>query len=103
MTESDFIFVPLSDVTLSDMHIVERHKELIESDKYSDAVSLLDSNDYQKGYRASLFNSMRNKLMLISTYLLNLTAESDEYYSLTEPDQVFMQENGKKYWIQPFE
>lgn len=102
MTESDFKFVPINDTSVSEMSIVEQHDSLIKEGKYSDAVTLLDENNHQTGFRASIFNMLRTKLMTIATYLLNLTAEPDEYYSLTEPDPDFMIANGKKYWIQPF-
>ena len=103
MTESDYKFVPVSDTCVSEMTIVERHNNLIKSGRYNDAVKLLDTNNHQTGFRASLFNMLRTRMMTIATYLLNVTAEPDEYYSTTEPDPAFMVENGKKYWIQPFE
>lgn len=102
MVEQDFQFVPVSDASLSDMPTVEQHKNLINAGRYTDATNLLESENYQKGFRASLFNTLKNRLQIIATYLLNLTAESDEYYSLTEPDTEWMIENEKKYWIQPF-
>lgn len=102
MDEKDIQFVPVSDASLSDMSTVEQHKNLINAGSYTGAVNLLNSQNYQGGFRASLFNMLRNKLLTVATYLLNLTAEPDEYYSLTEPDADFMVENGKKYWIQPF-
>ena len=103
MTESDYKFVPVSDACISEMTIVEQHNNLIKAGKFSDAARLLENKDVQFGFRASLFNTLRNRMMAIATHLLNVTAEPDEYYSLTEPDAEFMQANGKKYWIQPFE
>ena len=102
MVEEDFKFVPMSDVKASELPIAEEHKNLIDAGQYSDAVELLDNNGYQSGFRASLFNALRTRLLTISAYLMNLTAEPEEYYSVDEPDPTFMQENGKKFWIQVY-
>ena len=100
MDEEKLKFVPLSDTTASEMPRVKQHEELIYEGKYSDAVKLLDDNNHQSGFRASLFNAIRTRLLTISAYLLNITAEPEDYYSVEEPDPAFMEENGKKFWIQ---
>lgn len=100
MVESDFTFVPLSDVSLNDKELIEQHNNYANGGSYTEAVNLLDNNNFQKGFRASIFNTLRTRLQTIAVYLLNLTAEPDELYSLTEPT---LEEMGdKKYWIQPF-
>lgn len=100
MVEEDFKFVPWNDTKGSEMPIVNRHTKLIDAGRYSDAVKLLDENNHHSGFRASLFNMLRTRLLTIAEHLLNKTAEPDEYYSVDEPDPAFMEENGKKFWIQ---
>lgn len=100
MVNSDFKFVPMSETKALDMPIIEEHQKLIDDGKYTDAVKLLDDNNYQSGFRASIFNAIRERLLKIASFVLNLTADSEEYYSTEEPDPAFMKENGKIFWIQ---
>lgn len=94
-------FVPHNDMHPDDIDLVEQHKNLIESKNLSGATTLLDDNDYQKGFRASLFDSIEKKLQQIQIYLLNkYVAEPDEFYSIEEPSEELME--GKTYWIQPY-
>lgn len=103
MDFTDINFVPHNDMHPDDIDLVEQHKNLIESKSLSGATALLDENDYQKGFRASLFDSIEKKLQQIQIYLLNkYVAESDEFYSIEEPSAEFMEENNYKYWIQPY-
>lgn len=103
MADLDLNFIPHSDMNPDDSTLVEQHENLIKQNKFSDATTLLNDNDYSKGFRASLFNAIEKKLQDIEIYLLNkVVAEPDEYYSLTEPDLDFMEENNKTYWIQPY-
>lgn len=101
MNEKEIRFTPHNDLHPNDLELVEQHKKLIKNNKFSDAVSVLDSNNYQKGFRASLFNEIENKVRQIQIYLLNkYIAEPDELYSLEEPSEDEM--SGKTYWIQPY-
>lgn len=103
MELKDVVFSPHNDMSAEDIEIVNRHKNLINTGNYSDATTLLDSNDYQKGFRASLFNSIQNKIRSVQEYLLNsFVANDEEYYSYTEPTIEFMEENNYKWWIQPY-
>lgn len=69
------------------------------SDMSADDAELLNSNYYEKGFRASLFNSIQNKIRKLEEFLLNeFAAEKDEYYSYEEPDAKQM--DGKSFWIQ---
>ena len=103
MTKEDLRFEPHSDMTIEDKSIVEQHKNLIKNNQLSDATALLDNNNYQKGFRASLFNYIQNKIRMIQLYLLNeLVAERDEYYSIEEPNGDFMDSHGYKFWIKPY-
>lgn len=104
MTQDDLKFIPHSDMGIDDVIMVNQHNNLIKNEQFSDATTLLDNNDYQKGFRASLFNSIQNKIRMIQIYLLNKTvADREEYYSYEEPSDEFMNEHGYKFWIQPYE
>lgn len=104
MTKDDLRFNPHSDMAIEDIEIVEQHNNLIKNKKFSDATTLLDNNDYQKGFRASLFNNIQNKIRMLQTYLLNkFVASKEEYYSFDEPNADFMDEHGYKFWIKPYE
>ncbi len=99
MELKDVVFSPHNDMSAEDTEIVTQHKNLIDTGSYSDATTLLDSNNYQKGFRASLFNSIQNKIRTVQEYLLNeFAANDDEYYSYTEPTDEQME--GKTWWIQ---
>lgn len=101
MELKDMIFSPHNDMSAEDTEMVTQHKNLIDAGNYSDATTLLDNNDYQKGFRASLFNSIQNKIRSVQEYLLNeFVADDDTYYSFTEPTNEQM--NGKTWWIQPY-
>lgn len=101
LNANDYKFTPLSDVTISDGTLAEQHKNLIEHDQFSDATDLLDNNDFEKGYRASFFNTMATKIRNLQIYLLNKLASPEEYYSLTEPTEEQME--NKIFWIQPYD
>ena len=103
MELKDMIFTPHNDMGAEDTDIVTQHKNLIDSGNYSDATTLLNNNNYQKGFRASLFNSIQNRLRSVQEYLLNqFVADDDEYYSYEEPTVEFMEENNYIWWIQPY-
>lgn len=101
MKQKDISFVPHSDMDIHDVNTMERHKNLIAQDRFSEAASLLDNAGHKKGFRAALFNTIQNKLREIQIFLLNKTAAPDEYYSLTEPAEAEME--GKTFWLQPME
>ena len=101
MELKDMIFSPHNDMSNEDTDIVTQHKNLIDSGNYSDATTLLNDNDYQKGFRASLFNSIQNKIRTLQEYLLNeFAANEDEFYSYDEPTAEQM--DGKTFWIKPY-
>lgn len=86
MTTEDLRFIPHSDMSIDGQTIVNQHQNLININKFSDATALLNNNDYDKGFRASLFNNMQNKVRMIQEYLLTKEAESsEEIISSTEP------------------
>lgn len=104
MELKDIIFEPHNDMSAEDTEIVTEHKNLIDSGNYSDATTLLDDSNYQKGFRASLFNSIQNKIRTLQEYLLNeFNTDKETYYSYGEPDSSFMEENGYKFWCQIYE
>ena len=103
MEQKDIVFEPHNDMGAEDIEIVNQHKNLINTGNYSDATTLLDNNDYQKGFRASFFNSIQNKIRSVQEYLLNeFVADDDEFYSYEEPTAEFMEENNYIWWIQPY-
>ena len=78
-----------------------RHKIATAYENYGDAKTIVEN--YDKGFNASLFNAIQNKIRTVQLYLLNkLAAEPEEYYSDTEPDAEFMRENGYLFWTKPF-
>ena len=93
------------DVRVSNEETIALHGEYIKSGKYEEAKALLDKDTSMnnKGIRASFFNWMETKIKELQIYLLNKTAAPDEYYSLTEPTNEFMKENGYIFWIKPIE
>lgn len=100
MEYKDIVFTPHSDVGAYDLEIVEQHKKLINENKYDDATALLNSEEFGKGVRASLLNSIQNKLRMLQLYFLNeFVANKDDYYSIDEPTDEFMETNGYKFWI----
>lgn len=104
MEEKDIIFVPHSDVGTNDIEIVNQHKNLINEGKYSDATALLESECFNKGARASLLNSMQNKIRQLQLYFLNeFNPDKDSYISDVEPDEDFMNEHGYIHWLQPWD
>lgn len=103
MEISEIVFSPHNDMSAEDTEIVNQHENLIGTGNYSDATTLLENNDYQKGFRASLFNSIQNKIRSFEEYLLNtFVADREEYYSFDEPDVQFMNEHGYKFWCKPY-
>ncbi len=103
MEKKYITFVPHSDVGAFDLETVNKHKNLIDDGNYSDATNLLETKGFNKGVRASLLNSMQNKLRNLQLYFLNqYVAEKDEYFSNTEPDPSFMEANGYTHWIKPW-
>ena len=87
----DIVFEPHSDMSADDIDLVLQHDSLISQKSYDNATALLNNNKYEKGFRASLFNSFQNKLRKFEEFLLNeFVAENDEYYKFTEPSESFL-------------
>lgn len=99
MSDLDNKRYPLSDLGIEDESMLEDYNIKVKSNKYSDAVKLLDEKKCNKGIRASILNSIKQSILNLEVYLLNLTADADTIYSLTEPTAEQMQ--GKLYWIKP--
>ena len=103
MEINDLNFIPHSDSGADEIEVIEQHDNLIKSENFDEATSLLDNENFEKGVRASLLNSIQNKIRKLQLYLLNeFVAEKYEYFALEEPDITFMQENGYTHWIQPW-
>lgn len=91
---------PISDTSISDKKMIEEHNRKLNTFHYSDAVNYLNDNNFHRGFRASVFNSLEDKIKKIQVYLLNkYVAASDELYSVDEPSKEQMQ--GKAFWVQP--
>lgn len=101
MSELTPNFTPYSDVEISDEELIESHNNYVDNGYYEEAITLADSALSGKGFRASFFNAIENKIKEFQVYLLNKTATPDEYYSLTEPTDEEM--DGKLFWIKPVE
>lgn len=98
MTKDDISFVPHSDMDIENSLINGEHKKLIQQSNYSDATTLLEEQGYNKGFRASLFNSIQNKINVLQDYMQNeYTTENDSYYSDTEPTDEEM--GSARYWV----
>lgn len=103
MEIKDIVFEPHSDMSAYDIDLVKQHDELIKQKSYDDATALLNNNEYDKGFRASLLNAFQNKLRKFEEFLLNeFVADDDTYYSYDEPTIEFMEENNYTWWIQPY-
>ena len=101
MSELTPNFIPYSDVEISDKESIESHNNYVDNGYYEEAITLADSELSGKGFRASFFNAIENKIKEFQVYLLNKTAAPDEYYSLTEPSDEEMK--NKLFWIKPIE
>ena len=100
MELKDIVFAPHNDMEIDDINILSEHENLIKQNRYDDATALLNNENYTKGFRASLFNSIQNKLRKVQEHILNEhVAESDEYYSYEEPSSEFMEENNYTFWM----
>lgn len=94
-----------SDVVISEQDDINLFEEKIKQGDYKSATTVIEKNNSlsKKGFRASFFNLMEEKIKELQIYLLNKTAEPDEYYSISKPDENFMKENGYIFWIKPVE
>ena len=98
---SDFAFIPHGDMCADDKEIVSQHHKKIRENKYTEATKFLDDNNYQDGFRASLFNKIEDKFNKFQFFILNkYVAKPDEFYSPTPPTAEQMKD--KKFWIQPY-
>lgn len=102
MDLEELYFVPHSDAGISELSTIKQHDNLINSEQYEEATTLLDSKQFEKGVRASLLNSMQNKVRKIQLYLLNKYVASPlEYFSDTEPTDEEM--GDKIIWVKPWD
>lgn len=94
----DIVFTPHNDAGADDTDVLQEHQNLINNNQYSDATNYLDNKNYQNGFRASLFNSLEEKIKKMQVYLLNKFGDPEIYYSITEPTREDMV--GKIFWMQ---
>lgn len=99
MEIKDIVFEPHNDMEIDDLNTSIQHDNLIKQYKFDDATALLNNANYEKGFKASLFNSIQNKIRTVQEYVLNeFVAEEDEYFSYEEPSEELME--NKTWWIQ---
>lgn len=99
MEIKDIVFEPHNDMEIDDLNTSTQHDNLIKQYKFDNATALLNNTNYEKGFRASLFNSIQNKIRMVQEYVLNeFVAEEDEYFSYEEPSEELME--NKTWWIQ---
>lgn len=105
MSELNIHFEPHNDISISNKVTLASHTDYTKQSLYERAKSVVDSDTGMngKGFRASFFNTIHQKIQELQIHLLNKNAAPYEYYSLTEPDQAWMKENGYLFWIQPIE
>ena len=102
MNINDIGFKPNNDMMNDDASTVAHHNKLMKWRKYGDATTLLNAQKYDKGFRASLFNRIQNKIREVELYFLNeYLAHEDEFFSFSEPTAEQMK--GKLFWIQLYE
>lgn len=99
MTKEDLNFIPHGDMEIDDLDTVTGYNGFLKSGQYENAQKLLLDRHYEKGFLASFFNYLQDKLRQIQLAVLNKNAAPDEYYSLKEPTEEQMK--GKTFWIQP--
>lgn len=98
MELNDIVFEPHSDMSADDADIVRQHDNFIKK-SFDAAAEFLNQKHYTKGFAASLFHSIQNKIRILELFLLNeFVAEKDEYYSYEEPDEAQME--GRLFWVQ---
>ena len=94
-----------SDIAISNEETITSHESYIQQNLYLEAKTVVDNDTTMnnKGFRASMFNIINQKIQELQIYLLNKKAQPYEYYSLTEPTIEFMEQNGYTMWIKPVE
>lgn len=103
MEINELYFTPHSDTGVDEINIINQHKNLIQNEKYEEATTLLNNSDFEKGVRASLLNSIQNKIRKLQLFFLNeFSANKYVYYSDEEPSAEFMEENGYLIWRKPY-
>lgn len=80
MNIQDFIFYPHNDMENSDVEIVEQYNALINANNYTEAIALLEENNYVKGIRAALLNNLRNKIRNLQDYTASKEVTEEDYF-----------------------
>lgn len=95
MDKQDLFFTPHSDMSIDDTELVNEYVTLINNGKFDDATALLNSKGYNKGFRASIFNGIQNKIKIVQEYLYEKgKVESNEIITDTEPSN-----SDKQFWM----
>jgi len=97
MNIDDLRFTPHSDMSVDDVEIVNEHSNLVNTGNFDDATALLNDNNYSKGFRASIFNGIQNKIRTVQEYLKEKeVTEKNEVISSTEPT------TEEQFWLQDY-
>lgn len=89
-----------NDISIEDEALYNKHKNLINTQKYSDATALLANNSQISGAQASLFNSWEEKNLELES-IINLSEFSSLYFdSEKEPNEIDMK--NKVIWQQEY-
>lgn len=99
MSEEYLNRIPLSDIDIDDIQIIDSYNEKINEDKFTEAVQILDNESFDKGIRASNLDKIRTNIVALETKLLSLTPNIDTYYSVEEPTDEQME--NKIFWGKP--
>ncbi len=103
MDKSELYFKPHSDAGGDEIDVINQHKKLVDNGQFEEATALLETEQFDKGVRASLLNSIQNKIRKLQLYLLNeFSPNQNVYYSDEEPTLEFMEENGYTIWSKPW-
>lgn len=92
--------LPLNDLGIEDEQLLKEFNKQIDTQNYSSAATLLNRNNIDdKGMRAIIFNTIKQSILALEIWLLNLNAGSETIYSLSEPST--KKTEYKMYWVQP--
>ena len=100
MTREDLRYVPHNFAEFMNEDIIKQHENLINSNRYDNAVNLLAQNPKVEGMTASLFNAIEQKILLVQEQLKHKTKAEYILYQQTEPTA--QQFEGKVIWAQQY-
>jgi len=100
MSFVNYNYIPNSDIALDDSNAISTYKNQVNLHNYTDAVSSLNTNSLNKGFRASKLNNIEECLVNVGTQVLLMTKYQDTVFAITEPTDDQM--SGKLFWMQEY-